>query len=90
MDALLAFVFFCCPTTRHEGAWGESVAPTHSRTRHSMGMSGLRHAPAVLYPRVKDPGTHCTGGWMGPRAGLDTEEKSFRLCQGSKLYRPVV
>jgi hypothetical protein len=23
-----------------------------------------------LYPRKK-PGTHCTGGWVGPRAGLD-------------------
>jgi hypothetical protein len=21
----------------------------------------------------KDPGTHCTGGWVGLRAGLDTE-----------------
>jgi hypothetical protein len=21
----------------------------------------------------EDPRTHCTGGWMGPRAGLDTE-----------------
>jgi hypothetical protein len=19
------------------------------------------------------PGTHCTGGWVGPRAGMDTE-----------------
>jgi hypothetical protein len=38
-----------------------------------MGVSGQRHAPAALYPRGKDPGTHCTGGWVGPRAGLDTE-----------------
>jgi hypothetical protein len=21
------------------------------------------------------PGTHCTGGWVGPRAGLDTEDR---------------
>ena len=26
--------------------------------------------PGLLYPR-KRPGTHCTGGWVGPRAGLD-------------------
>jgi hypothetical protein len=38
-----------------------------------MGVSGQRHAPAALYPRGKDPGTHCTGGWVGPRAGLDTD-----------------
>jgi len=27
---------------------------------------GQRHASAALYPR-KRPGTHCTGGWVGPR-----------------------
>jgi hypothetical protein len=36
-----------------------------------MEVSGQRHAPAALYPRTA--GTHCTGGWLGPRAGLDTE-----------------
>jgi hypothetical protein len=40
-----------------------------------MGVSGQRHAPAALYPRGKDPGTHCTGGWVGPGAGLDTEAR---------------
>jgi hypothetical protein len=35
------------------------------------------HAPAVLYPR-KRPGTHCTGGWVGSRAGLD-------MCGRSRL-----
>ena len=29
---------------------------------------GQRHAPAALYPRER-PGTYCTGGWVGPRAG---------------------
>ena len=33
-------------------------------------MSGQQHAPAALYPRER-PGTHFTGGWVGPRAGLD-------------------
>jgi hypothetical protein len=33
-------------------------------------VSGQQHAPAVLYPRER-PGTHCTGGWVGPRVGLD-------------------
>jgi hypothetical protein len=40
-----------------------------------MRVSGQSHAPAALYPQGKDPGTHCTGGWMGPRAGLDTEAR---------------
>jgi hypothetical protein len=32
--------------------------------------------PRPLYPRER-PGTHCTGGWVGPRAGLDVFEKSL-------------
>jgi hypothetical protein len=39
-----------------------------------MWVSGQRHASAALCPGEKTPGTHCTGGWVGPRAGLDTEE----------------
>jgi hypothetical protein len=31
--------------------------------------------PRSLYPRER-PGTHCTEGWVGPRAGLDVCEKS--------------
>jgi hypothetical protein len=31
--------------------------------------------PRPLYLRNK-PGTHCTGSWVGPRAGLDGCEKS--------------
>jgi hypothetical protein len=40
-----------------------------------MGVSGQRHAPAALCPGERAPGTHCTGGWVDPRAGLDTEVK---------------
>ena len=36
---------------------------------------GKRHAPAALYPPER-PSTHCTGGWVGPRAGLDRRGKS--------------
>ena len=32
-----------------------------------MGVGGQRHAPAAL----PGPGTHCTGGWVGPTAGLN-------------------
>jgi hypothetical protein len=39
------------------------------------GVKGQRHAPAVFYPRER-PGTHYTGGWVGPRAGLDRCGKS--------------
>ena len=36
---------------------------------------GQRHAPTPPYPRER-PGTHCTGGWVGFRAGLDRCGKS--------------
>ena len=38
-------------------------------------MRGQRHAPAAPYPWER-PGTHCTGGWLGLRAGLDWCRKS--------------
>jgi len=37
------------------------------------GVSGQQHAPAALYPRER-PGTHCTGGWVYPGAGLDRQK----------------
>jgi len=36
---------------------------------------GQRHASVAPYPRER-LGTHCTGGWVGPRAGLDWCGKS--------------
>jgi hypothetical protein len=37
------------------------------------------------------PGTHCIGGWVGPRSGLDAEVrgKILCLCRGSNPGRPV-
>ena len=39
-----------------------------------MGEGGQRQAPSDFPP--KKPGTHCLGGWLGPRAGLEGSEKS--------------
>jgi hypothetical protein len=43
-------------------------------------------------PGERTPGTHCTGGWVGPRAGLDTEVKRKILCpcRASNPDRPIV
>ena len=57
-------------------------------------MRGQRHAPAAPYPRER-PGTHCTGGWVGLRAGLDRCGKSCptrirspdRPARRQSLYR---
>jgi hypothetical protein len=56
-----------------------------------MGVSGQRHDPAALYPRERTPGTHCTGGWVDPRAGLDAGARRtiLCLCRGSNPDRPA-
>jgi hypothetical protein len=40
----------------------------------------------------RTPGTHCTRGWVGPRAGLHTDARGniLCLCRGSNPDRPVV
>jgi hypothetical protein len=49
-----------------------------------------------FYPNVKDKertaSTHWKGGWVGPRAGLDSKirGKNLCLCRGLNLDRPVV
>ena len=45
--------------------------------------------PRPLYPREK-PGTHCIGGWVGPRAGLDGCRR-YRLPPGfdPRTVQPV-
>jgi len=40
-----------------------------------MEVGGQRHAPTALYARERH-GTHCIGGWLGRRAGLDGCVKS--------------
>ena len=51
------------------------IALLYFRPLHQKGVRGQRHAPAAPYPR-EGPGTHCTGGWVGLRAGLDWCGKS--------------
>jgi len=58
----------CTGRTAHRGSRGIAL-PFHDHgTRREWGVSVT--PPAALYPRER-PGTHCTGGWVGPRAGLD-------------------
>jgi len=55
-------------------------------------VSGQRHVPVALYPRRKDPGTHWTGGWVGPRAGLNTEleENPFATAGDGTVFAQFV
>ena len=49
---------------------GVQYSSTLSLTSTLDGVGGQRHDPAALYP-LERPDTHFTGGWVGPRAGLD-------------------
>jgi hypothetical protein len=55
------------------------------------GWSASRQGSAFT-PGARTPGTHLTGDWVGPRAGLDTEVRGKILCpcRGSNPHRPVV
>jgi hypothetical protein len=59
------------PDTGHERRKGEErYSSTLSLTSALDGVGGRRHATVAL-PPGKISGTHCTGGWVGPRAILD-------------------
>ena len=59
------------PITGHEGPEREyRYSSTLSLILEPDGVGGQHHTLVALPPR-KRPGTHCIGGWMGPRAGLD-------------------
>jgi len=54
-------------------------------------VGGQSHAPAALSPR-KSAGTHCTGGWMVPRAGAENLASAWtrslnRSARSESLYR---
>ena len=59
------------PRTGHEGLEGEQIySSTLPSTWALDGGWVVNTTPRPLYPRER-PGTHCIGGWVGPRAGLD-------------------
>jgi hypothetical protein len=45
--------------------------------------------PRPFYPRERALGTHCIGGWVDPRAGLDNMEKKKFLTLPGLEPRPL-
>jgi hypothetical protein len=47
----------------------------------------VKATPRPLYP-LERPGTHCTGGWMGPRADLGVcgKYRPSKMCSRYKIY----
>jgi hypothetical protein len=59
--------------SRHEGVLGKwRYSSTHSWTLALDGGEWSASRPGRFTPRERAPGTHCIGGWVGPRDVLDT------------------
>jgi hypothetical protein len=76
---LLQALRICTGCTARRGV---QVYLYSSMTAALEGVSGQQHAPTALYTWER-PGTHCTGGWFGSRAGLDR-------CGKSRLHRDPI
>jgi hypothetical protein len=46
--------------------------------------------PGRFNPGERAPGTHWTGGWVHPRAGLDDVKRKFLILPGLELREPSV
>jgi hypothetical protein len=62
-----------CKGRVHPGAGYPAGLPRDSGRGMRWGGEWSASRPGrALAPEKGPPGTHCTGGWVGPRAGLDT------------------
>jgi hypothetical protein len=46
--------------------------------------------PRLQFTPGKRPGTHCTGGWVGPRAGLDNIVKKVLVYSSESVHKQWV
>jgi len=70
----------CTDLTAHRGSRGIAILFLDHDTRKGWGVSVT---PRPLFTSRERPGTHCAGGWVGPRAGLDR-------CGKSRLHRDSI
>jgi hypothetical protein len=96
LSSLPAFLIFMSEAKlSHYSQWRrkreEELDPAHSWSRHKMGVSGQRHAPAALYARGKDPRYPLNRKLGEPQSWSDTEArgKILCLCRGLNPGRPL-
>jgi hypothetical protein len=78
---------------RHWGVLGEwRYSSTHSLTSALDGGEWSASRPGRFTPRERAPGTHWIGGWVGPRAVLDTLvwRNTSSSCWESNPRTPMV
>jgi hypothetical protein len=75
--------FFSSPARHHGGAWGETRYSSYSFSTSALDGEWSASRPGHAFtPGERTPGTHCTGGWVGLRAGLDTQARG-------KIFAPA-
>jgi hypothetical protein len=64
-----------CSTTRQGGVWVDRRYSSYSFSTSALdgGEWSASRFGRALPPGKGPPGANCTGGWVGPRAGVDTE-----------------
>jgi hypothetical protein len=69
----------------------EGIAPRIHDPSTRWEVSGQLPAPVALPPSERPPGTHLTGGWVGPRAGIDAVVKGKipNPCRDSNSFHPA-
>jgi hypothetical protein len=81
------------PQHTTEALRGKRRYSSYSFLTSALGGSEVSVTPRPRFaPGERTTGTLWTGGWVGPRAGLDTEVRGKILCpcRGSNPDRPVV
>jgi hypothetical protein len=70
------------PLHAMEALGGEEVDSSYSFSTSALdgGELSASRSGRAFTPGERTPGTHWTGGWVGPRAGLDTEATGKILC----------
>ena len=59
------------PRTGHEGPEGQQRYSSTLSLTSALDMGGWSTPRPGRFTAGKGPGTNCTGGWVGPRAGMD-------------------
>jgi hypothetical protein len=85
------FTLKAVPLTRHEDWVERRYSSCSFLTSALNGGEWSASRPGRVYPRKMTPCTHCIGGWVGLRAGLDTEArgKNPLPLPASNPSRPV-
>jgi hypothetical protein len=73
----------------HEGVWGVDVSIHIFLTSALVGGEWSASRSDRFIPGERAPGTHCIGGWLGLRAGLNAVEKRKFLTLPGLELRPL-